>query len=304
MRGACRRAFRSVVGLLAVVGFVLTAIPAVAGPDESTDLAAPYLHIPVAIPGATGPFSTVFYVSSTTAVANTIVNVKCFNDQFQRVGPAAGTNVMLTAFDVNAVTPVSLGLTLDPLFNGLGWCYFARIVGDDDVAVAFAWGIQGTNPGTPPALHPLFGSNASRAISTGTAQAAVSDQDANVPFWVGGPSWQTFIVLVNPTPTSYGPLFVDVFGTSGELLGTTSGDTLSSRDLDVYNLAGFGGTQGNADVRSGIPECANFGSNCSRGFMGWVFGLNFVSLEAFTYNLPLDKDDVFFAGLLDPTDRP
>jgi hypothetical protein len=286
----------SAAGVVAVLLCLLGGVtPVAAGPDETTDLAAMYIHLPIGIPGvATGPYSTVFYVSNTTSASTTVV-IKCYNSTFDRVGPAGGTIVSLGAFDVDIFNPVSLGLTTSPFFDGVGWCYFARTVGDD-FAVAFALGIQGTNPAGPPLFHPIFTSNATVAIATGTGQASISDEDGNAPLWVGGSNWATFLIAVNPTTTTFGTLVVNVYGTGGNFLGTAS-DTLSPRDLDVYTLSGFGGTDGTADVgRAASPFV--------RGYMGWVLGLNLVSLESFLYNLPLDKDDVATAGPLGGPDRP
>jgi len=203
------------------------------------------------------------------------VNVKCFNDSFARVGPAAGINIALSAIEMTVRDPVSLGLTVDPAFTGLGWCYFATSSGDD-VAVTFLMGASvGGN---------LITTNNSRALMADTAQGRVTDDDANIPYWTQEGSWSTFILALNPTAT--GRTFaMDVYSPVGTLLGTWLGDAgLSARDIDVTSIV------------DAVPAAAtHFGMadiNISgRGFVGWVVGFNAVSQQAFLYSIPLDKDD-------------
>lgn len=281
----------SAASIVAVLLCILTVSPAGAGPNETTDLVAMYAHIPVTVPGATGPFSTAFYVANGTSPTAITVNVKCFNDIRQRVGPAAGTNVSIPAFDIDVVTPVSLGLTTDPNFTGLGFCYFARTAGDD-FAVTFAMGIQGTNPGGNPSLHPLFSSTASLAIGASTAQAIVSEDDANAPLWLGG-NWTTFLVLVGPTATTIGNVRTDIYNISASLLGSQT-RSIEARDLELYTLSSFGGSHGMADITRLV-------ASLSKGYMGWVYAFNGVSFEGLLYDLALDKDDV---SALTAADRP
>jgi len=273
--------------LALVIGLAIT--PAGAGPNESTDLVAMYAHLPASIPGATGPFSTVFYLANGT-LATTSVNVRCYNDVLQRVGPAGGVIFTLTAFDIDVATPSNLGLTVDPNFTGLGFCYFARTSGDD-FAVTFAMGIQGNNPPAF-ALHPLFASNASAAIGASTAQAMVSSDDSNVPLWLGDPNWTTFLILANPTAAAVGNVRMDVYNLGGVLLGEQT-RSLEPRDVELYTLSAFAGTHGMADITKV--------SGAQRGYMGWVYAVNRVSFEGILYDLALDKDDV---TPLVPADRP
>ncbi len=44
---------------LAQGGFLIVPALAIAGPDVSTDIVAPYVHLAAAIPPATGPLTTV-----------------------------------------------------------------------------------------------------------------------------------------------------------------------------------------------------------------------------------------------------
>jgi hypothetical protein len=273
--------FGTGVSVLAVLLCVLAVTPAVAGPNETTDLVAMYAHIPFAAGAATGPFSTVFYMANGTATIIN-VNVKCYNDVIQRVGPAAGVTFNLAAFDIDVATPVNLQLTSAPNFTGLGFCYFARTSGDD-FAVTFAMGIQGNNPGLF-ALHPLFSSNASMALGASTAQAMVSADDSNVPLWLGGASWSTFLVLVGPTASSVGNVRTDIYNTGGSLLGTQTRN-IAGRDVEFYVLSAVGGSHGMADI-------TRTSAGATRGYMGWVYSVNSANFEGILYDLALDKDDV------------
>jgi hypothetical protein len=292
MKGLRHGRFGSAASVVAVLVSTLAVTPSAAGPNDTTDLAGMYSHIVTGpIAGATGPFSTVYFLSNATSASINVV-VKCYNDVTQRVGPPAGTTVNLQAFDVDAVTPVTLGLTTDPLFTGQGWCYFAETSpGVNDFSVAIGMGVQGVAGGgsVTGATHPIFTSNASLAIGMSTAQASVSNDDGNVPIWHGS-NWRTFMILLNPTTANVGTVNVDVYGASGNLLGTAN-TALSARDMDVVVLSNFG-ARGNADLGQPILSA-------TRGYMGWIFGVNDTSLEAFFYDIPLDKDDVSVLAALD-----
>lgn len=286
----CRRMFVSAVSVIAVLISTLAVTPAGAGPNETTDLVAMYAHIPFAVGSATGPFSTVFYMANGTAGTMT-VNVRCYNDVIERVGPALGVSFNLAPFDLTVVTPANLLITGDPDFTGLGFCYFARTVGDD-FAVTFAMGVQGNNPALF-ALHPLFASNNSLAIGASTAQAMVTADDANVPLWIGGANWTTFLVLVGPTPAAVGNVRTDIYNTGGTLLGSQTRN-IAGRDVELYTLSAEGGSHGMADI-------TRTSAGATRGYMGWVYSVNQVSFEGLLYDLALDKDDV---SALAAGDRP
>lgn len=249
---------------------------------QGDDLVATYAHFPFSGGGAPGPWSTVYTVSNTTSTATT-VNVKCFNEFTQRVGPAAGTSFTLTAFNMNFYTPEALGLTTDPAFNGFGWCYFAVTAGDS-ISVGVGTGVRGI-AGNPT----IFGSNNSRAIAMDTAQRMVTIDDASVPFWTKQASWTSYLVSVNPTTTSRA-LTVNVYDDTGTFQGALN-TTLSPRDLDMLVISSVGPALfGAADVKIN-----------GRGFVGWVAGLNSASLELFLYGVPLYE---FETSALVPGDRP
>lgn len=291
------RFFRNM--LCASLGLVLAVVllslsSAWASGNESTDLVAPYGYLPMAAGSAPGPLTTHYLISSTTGLGAT-VNVKCYNDTIQRVGPPAGTTVTLAPFQMQAWDPVSLGLTSDPSFSGLGFCYFAQVsVFGDDFAVAFLVGISDSNN--------LITTNNSVAITADTAQFLVSYDDANIPYWTEEGSWDTYVLLVGPRATG-ADVNMDVYNPAGTLLGTWNAPGspgLAPRDLDMASIVGeipgTAGAWGHADVNAG-------GSPVGFGYMGWVVGLNNTSLQAFMYPIPLDKDDTEDLGSA-ITDRP
>ncbi len=249
---------------------------------QGDDLVAPYGHFPSSGGGAPGPWSTVYTISNTTSTA-TAVNVKCYNEFTQRVGPAGGTSFTLTAFNMNFYTPEALGLTTDPAFNGFGWCYFA-VTSGDSISVGVGTGMRGI-AGNPT----IFGSNSSRAIAMDTAQRMVTIDDGSVPFWTKLASWTSYLLSINPTTTSRS-LTVNVYDDNNVFQGALN-TTLSPRDLDILVISSVGAaTFGTADVKIN-----------GRGFVGWVAGFNPVSVELFLYGVPLYE---FETSALVPGDRP
>lgn len=268
--------------------------PAWAGGNEAQDLVAPYGHFDMAAGSASGPLTTHYLISNTVGTTST-VNVKCFNDTLDRVGPAAGTTITLTAYEMEVWSPLSLGLTSDGLYTGLGFCYFAQTDAfGDDIAVSFLVGIsEGNN---------LITSDDAVAITADTAQNEVTADDANIPYWTEEGSWDTYVLLVSPK-TGSADVDLDVYNTSGTLLGTWTAVAtpgLEPRDLDMASIVGevpaAAGNYGHADLGlHSPPPPAGF------GYMGWVIGLNNTSLQAFMYPMPLDIDDT---SPLSSADRP
>ncbi len=277
---------------LALAVVLLPLSPAWASGNEATDLVAPYGHFDMAAGTASGPLTTHYLISNTTSSVSP-VKIKCYNDQIERVGPAAGTTITLNAFEMEVWSPISLGLTSDAEYTGLGFCYFASTaVFADDIAVSFLVGIsEGNN---------LITTNDAVAITADTAQSNVSDDDANIPYWTEEGSWDTYVLLVSPKATG-ADLDMDVYNTAGTLMGTWSAPGfpgLAPRDLDMASLSGeipaTAGGYGHADLDASSAP-AGF------GYMGWVIGLNNTSLQAFMYPIPLDTDDT--TSLTD-SDRP
>lgn len=274
---------------LVFAALLLPLSPAWATGNEATDLVAPYGHFDMAAGSASGPLTTHYLISNTTPLSST-VNVKCYNDTIDRVGPALGTDITLDAFEMEAWSPISLGLTSHIDYTGLGFCYFAS--SNDDIAVSFLVGIsEGNN---------LITTNDSVAITADTAQSNVSDDDANIPYWTEEGNWDTYALLVSPKATG-SDLDMDVYTAAGALLGTWAAPGfpgLAPRDLDMASIVGevpgAAGGWGHADLDAGSAPVGF-------GYMGWVIGLNNTSLQAFMYPIPLDTDDT---DPLTASDRP
>jgi len=288
------------LSVFSVIAILLAPSLATANNNEARSLVAPYVHVPASLPGIAGPYSTEYYVAATTGNTSTTVNVKCYNEYQDRIGPAGGSLIELndgaTAFDTDIVNPVNLQLTTDPDFTTRGWCWFERLTGDD-FSVGVAMGL-GNGQGA------ILTNNASRAVSMSSASGNVSNQDGSVPIWArtGGGfaskgGWESYLIAINPTTIDF-TMTVDVYDTGGNVLGSNpfdgpSASPLLARDLDVYELGTAGGgsaTRGNADVS--IPYVN------TRGFAAWVLGVNYVSLESFLYAVPMDKDDTMLLSTL------
>jgi hypothetical protein len=285
MRTSRRCLFAIVVAVFVTLVDGHAVMRAAAGPNETTDLVAMYAHIAVGVGGATGPFTTVFYLSNGLP-ETVVVNVKCFNEIGQRVGPGAGDNVILIAFESEVRTPVTLGLTTDPNFTGLGFCYFAG--NGEDFAVTFALGIQGDDAAGP--VHPLLASRASLAIGASPAQAMVSNDDALAPLWLAG-DWATFMIIVVPTGIIQEGFTVDTYTRTGGFVASDT-RTLVARSVALYNVSANVGVE-----RHGMVNISK--SVLARGYMGWVYAVNGVSFQALLYDIAMDKDDVSALGAAD-----
>jgi hypothetical protein len=272
------------VGLIGL-GLLGVSPTALANNNEARHLVVPYVHVST----GSGPYTTQYYISSATSSSGN-VNVKCFNEFSSRIGPAGGTDITIDfGFDMDRYTLSDLLLPSDPSFTSVGWCYF-RVTSGDDVAVGVVMGL-GSGATT------ILSSNSSRLISADTAQSAVTAFDANIPFWTKtgggeatGGGWETYLIAIDPSNAAVGSLFVDVYGEVGNLLGTQSDTFYFGKDLETFKLGAAAGatTLGNADVHvSGAPY-----------FVGWILGINYVSLESFMYAVPLDKDDTVLISAL------
>lgn len=288
---------RSLIGVACLTLLVASgpAVPeSLAGPDESTDVAAFFLHASGGVGEAQGPLSTQFAIFNSGPLSKT-VNVTCFNFDGSRGGPVGGLDVSIGPFAVAFHTPASLNLA----DLAVGWCYFFTKSGKGNIAVEFAIGFNGADPGAN-GLSNIFLSNASRSIGVSSAQAWVSNDDASVPMWFGG-KWSSFLVLLNPTVVTAGVLTVDVYDTGGTLLctlGGTAADTFPARVLRAFVLSDCGGNLGAADidVQGKSPDGAAL-----RGFQGWLLGFNHVSFELILSSVPLDRND---SSPLGEVDRP
>ena len=213
----------------------------------------------VHLPLGGGQVFTSNYVITANEGANTTVNVKCFNDVFQRVGPAAGVNVQLSATgQVAHHTPTTLLVTTDPLYTGLGWCWANNINSGLDFNVQTT--IGSTSDLTPGGL---LNSPVSTLLGTSTGLAETSNNVGGIPFFstVGGAS--CFAVLLNPLPGSRS-VTLQLYDAAGVAQGAPLVRNLSGRDLDVLQIPqAFGSatppTTGSVKLTAG-----------GNGYLGWI----------------------------------
>ena len=168
----CRPQFiRTGIASLLLLGLGVLG-PAPASADLSNQQAILLIHVPL----GGGTFFTTNHVFTGTTGPLT-ATVKCFNDSGQRIGPAAGVNVELsTTGQLSQQTPTTLGVTADPLFSGLGWCWANNLTNLLDFTVT-------TTIGSTSDLSPggLLSSAASALVAANTGLAAVSQNRGPSP---------------------------------------------------------------------------------------------------------------------------
>jgi hypothetical protein len=169
------------------------------------------VHIPI----GGGQFFTSNLVFTATENA-TIINVKCFNESGNRIGPLPGINIAFSAANqVSQQTPTSLGVTADPLFaSGSGWCWASS------PGAAFDFNVQATYGATSD-LTPggILNSPGASFIGHSPGSAETTNNLAGVPFWTTAGGAQHFLVLLNPS-TVASTANLRLFDTSGTAQGT------------------------------------------------------------------------------------
>jgi hypothetical protein len=169
------------------------------------------VHIPI----GGGQIFTSNFVFTATENA-TAINIKCFNDSGNRIGPLAGINIAFSAANqVSQQTPASLGVTTDPLFgSGSGWCWASS------PGAAFDFNVQATYGATSD-LTPggVLNSPGALFIGHSPGSAETSNNLAGVPFWTTAGGAQHFLVLLNPL-TAPSTASLRLFDTSGTAQGT------------------------------------------------------------------------------------
>jgi hypothetical protein len=272
--------------------------PAVAGPEVSTDVVAPYVHLPVSLGSAPGPFTTVFLIRS-PRVATVSVTIKCFNQSSQPVGPSSPTVSLAasqTFISAAATTFAPSDLSSSPNFTGIGWCYFSSV---DKFSVEVAWGFFPTaalvagGKITNGNEIELFRSNSSVGLAIANGQTVVAGVIAgttvipgvgNVPLWTGG-NWLDILILVNPTTVS-GQVTVNVFTCAAcnpMPAPTPVTVSLPARGLGFVVLSSFATVafpEGNATITSNSTCC----------FLGWHWALDPTSHQVVFREVALDRD--------------
>ena len=184
-------------------------------------------HIPV----GPGQFFTVNYVFTATEAATTI-NVKCFNDNGNRIGPLAGVNIAFSSqSQVANHTPTTLGVASDPLFaSGNGWCWASSPNAGADFNVQATYGLT-----SDLSVGGVLNSSGSSFIGTTTGFAETSANLGGVPFWTSAGGAQHFLILVNPLLAS-ATVTVSLRDTAGVTQGTNQNRVVNSRALVALTI--------------------------------------------------------------------
>jgi hypothetical protein len=245
------------------------------------------VHIPLS---PAGTFFTTNLTFTASEGANTTINVKCFNDALQRVGPAAGVNIPLNAVGQLAqATPTTLLVTTDPLFTGVGWCWANNVTSGNDFNVQITVG--STTDLTPGGI---LTSSASTFVASNTGLAEVSEGLGGIPVYTTTGGTQNFAVLVNPLTTAI-QLTLQLYDSSGVQQGSTLVRSFAGRSLQVLSIpAVFGATTPPATGSVRISSSAN-------GFLGWFVTAQPSTGRAQFTAIGLDLDD---ASGLPPASAP
>ena len=253
---ACQLFKTTIVGVLFLGAMVFSAVPALAA-NMWFQQAIFLAHIPIG-------GGLIFTVNQTFAANEgpVTINIKCFNDQFQRVGPPAGVNVGLSAAGQVAFhTPTTLGVTTDPLFtlSGAGWCWASNAGVGDDYNTQTTVGV--TSDLTPGGI---LNSASSTFVATNSGLGETSSNKAGLPYFTTIGGAQSFLVIVNPVSTSRTITF-ELFDASGNPQGAGINRTLQGRGLISLAIPGAFGlatppTSGSVRITS---------STGTQGYLGW-----------------------------------
>jgi hypothetical protein len=224
--GAKRTFNAGIVSLLFIGLTVLGATPAWAT-NMWWQQALLLVHIPVG-----NQTFTTNYVFTASEGANTTVNVKCFNDLLQRIGPDAGVNVMVAAAQgqVANATPTTLQVVGAAGFTGIAWCWANNTASGLDFNVQTTVGL--TTDLTP---NGILNSPASTLVATSTGLAETSSNVGGIPFYTTAGGAQNFAVLINPTQTSR-TLSLQLFNTAGIAQGSPLSRVLPARGLALLTI--------------------------------------------------------------------
>ena len=184
-----------------------------------------------------GQFFTTNFVFAATDTGAVSINVKCFNDSFQRIGPPAGVNVALSAVgQVVQHTPTTLGVTTDPLFaSGAGWCWASSIASGLDYTTQITVGVT-----TDVTVGGILNSPSSTFVATNTGLGETSSNTGGVPFFTTTGGAQHFIVLLNPLTVTR-TLTLNLHDASGNPQGLPLVRVLNGRALNSVSVpAAFG----------------------------------------------------------------
>ena len=215
------------------------------------------LHMPL----GGGTFFTTNYLFAATESDHTIVNVKCFNDAGQRIGPADGVDVDLRLRgDIAQHTPTTLLVTTDPLFSsGIGWCWAhdpRAIPYNVQITIGATTNLQprgildsttSTLVGSSMGLDYFLQSIDGRPIFGGTPFATADDKTL------------TYLMLINPT-TRDGTVTLT-------LRGRTLRRRLTARSLQALSIPGVFGV---GPMPEGGSVTISVSGRGEGGVLGWL----------------------------------
>lgn len=235
------------------------------------------IHVPL---GGGLFFSTNHVITASQGVGT--VNVRCFNESSQTIGPVAGVNVELNATgQLSEQTPTTLGVTTDPLFTGLGWCW----ANNNPNEVSFD--VQ-TTIGSTRDLSPggIVNSADSSLVAGGRGLGFASANRGAIPYFnTSGGAAATYVFLVNPRATSL-TLTLQLYNAAGTAQGPALVRALAGRKLDVLSVPGVFGLA--TPPASGSISITHTGTR-TNGYLGWIIQVG-GGKNVFT---PIDLLDAF-----------
>jgi hypothetical protein len=283
--GVDRSCLARVVGLLLLGLITLGTTPAWAT-DMWFQQALLLAHIPVG-----NQIFTTNYTFTASEGANTTINVKCFNDLLQRVGPVTGVNVMVAAAkgQVANATPTTLQIVGAAGFSGVAWCWANNTASGLDFNVQITVGLT-----TDLSPNGILNSPSSTLVATSTGLAETSSDIGGIPFYTTTGGAQNFAVLINPTQASR-TLSLQLFNTAGIPQGSALSRVLPPRGLALLTIPdSFGLTTppSSGSVSISIPAPG-------QGYLGWLLTAYTSTSRVVFTPIGLDGDNRAFLSVAD-----
>jgi hypothetical protein len=261
-------------------------------PASATNMASQQAILLIHVSLGGGTFFTSNYVFAANESGPVTVNVKCFNDAAQRIGPPFGVNVELNSTgQLSQQTPTTLGVTSDPLFSsGLGWC-FAINVDENVLDFNVLHTIGSTADLTPGGL---LNSPGSTLVAANTGLYEMSVNRGGIPYFnTSAGASATYAFLLSPADVS-AQVTLALYNAEGIVQGPALVRSLSPRNIDLLTIPGAFGLA--TPPVSGTVKITGDGVH---GYLGWVIQVGGGKI-LFTA-LGLDADDVL---KLNPNDAP
>lgn len=231
-------------------------------PASASHMAAQQAILLIHVPLGGGSFFTSNYVFAANESGPVTVNVKCFNESSQRVGPPFGVNVELNSTgQLSQQTPTTLGVTTDPLFTGLGWCFASNI--DEN---GFSFNVLHTIGLTSDlTIGGLLSSPGSTLVAANAGLEIMSTNRGGIPYFntsVGAGA--TYAFLLNPVDAT-AQVSLQLYNAAGVAQGPPLVRSLSPRDIDLLIIPGAFGL-GTPPVSGTVQITGDF----VHGYLGWI----------------------------------